>query len=327
MASYNKMSLLITVSKLYYERGYSQGEIAQQLGISRPYVSKLLTMAREEQVVTIKIQDPLQTESRLEHDIRRFFQLRRVIVTPSKVGENHLISLSEATAKYLDSIIKKDAVVIAGWGRTIYTVSQRAIERSDLENVTVVSMGGIPTNFMQNVYGTEPVVNLANAWCGTPYILPAPVMMRDREAREKFLKEESVVEVMDYMERANIALFTMGDMSRSSYWTQKGYMKDLEWQHIMEQGAVGDVCLHILDGNGKICDKDIDSLLIALPLEKIKQKEYRIGVAAGREKIDITYAALKAGIINVLIVDEDIAKAVIAHMHQEKKYLECPYDI
>ena len=125
MVSYNKMPLLINVAKLYYESGYSQNEIAQQLGISRPYVSKLLMMAREENVVSIKIQDPLQTESRLEHDIRSFFQLRRVIVTPSKVGENHLFTLGEATAKYLDSIVKKDDIVMAGWGRTIYAVSKK----------------------------------------------------------------------------------------------------------------------------------------------------------------------------------------------------------
>ncbi|OUQ17003.1 hypothetical protein B5E84_11135 [Lachnoclostridium sp. An14] len=316
------MPLLINVAKLYYESGYSQNEIAQQLGISRPYVSKLLMMAREENVVSIKIQDPLQTESRLEHDIRSFFQLRRVIVTPSKVGENHLFTLGEATAKYLDSIVKKDDIVMAGWGRTIYAVSKKVIERSDLENVTVVSMGGIPTNFTQNVFGFEPVVNLAGAWCGMPYILPAPVMIRDPEAREGFLREQSIAEVMEYMERANIALFTMGDLNRSSYWTQKGYMTDEEWQHIMEQEAVGDVCLHILNKEGNICDETIDKKLIALPLEKIKQKEYRIGVASGREKIDITYAALKAGIINVLIVDEDIAKAVIVHLHQEGRYGE-----
>ena len=85
----------------------------------------------------------------------------------------------------------------------------------------------------------------------------------------------------------------------------------------MEHEAVGYVCLHFLDREGNICDEEIDQNIIALPIYKIKQKEYRIGVAAGREKIDITYAALKAGIINVLIVDEDIAKSVAAHIHRD----------
>jgi deoxyribonucleoside regulator len=51
---------------------------------------------------------------------------------------------------------------------------------------------------------------------------------------------------------------------------------------------------------------------MALPFDNIKQKQYRIGIAAGRNKIEPVYAALRGGIINVLVVDEDIAKAVIA---------------
>ena len=51
MIAYNKLSLVVSVARLYYENGFGQGEIAKQLNISRSYVSKLLTMAKEENIV------------------------------------------------------------------------------------------------------------------------------------------------------------------------------------------------------------------------------------------------------------------------------------
>lgn len=315
MISESRMPLLINVARLYYENGFNQSEIAHKLGISRPYVSKLLNMAKEENVVTIKIEDPLKVESSLEQTIRSYFQLRRVIVTPTKIGENSLFSLGEAAAKYLDSIIKDGDTVMFGWGRTMYSVAQRLIPRNDLRDVTLVAMGGIPSNFTQNTYAVECVTKCAEAWSGAPLIMPAPIMIRNEAVRNGFLAEKEIHGVMHCMKQANVAVFTLGDMTRSSFWTQKGAMTDAEWQTIVERGAVGDVCLHILDSSGKVCYEDIDQMVISLPLSQLKQKDYRIGIAAGREKIDVVYASLKGGIVNALIIDEDIAKAVVEFIH------------
>lgn len=302
--------------------GSARGEIAKQLNISRSYVSKLLTMAKEENIVTVTIKDPLQVESRFEQEIRSYFQLRRVIITPSKVGENSLASLCDTAAKYLDMIIKSGDSIVTCWGRTMYVLSQRVFNRSDLEGLRVICAAGMPTNFNQNTYCIESTVNMAEALGGVPYFLPAPVMIRDEAAREAFLREQSIKEVMEYAEEANIAVFTLGDMNRSSFWTNAGAVTEEEMQELYEKGATGDAFLHILNRSGAICDEELDRQIISIPFKKLKQKEYRIGVAAGREKIDAVYSALKGGVVNVLIIDEDIAKAVLEKMSGAARSLE-----
>ncbi len=311
MIAYNKLSLIVSAARMYYENGFSQGEIAKQLNISRSYVSKLLTMAKEENIVTVTIKDPLQVESRFEQEIRSYFQLRRVIITPSKVGENSLASLCDTAAKYLDMIIKSGDSIVTCWGRTMYVLSQRIFPRNDLEGLRVICAAGMPTNFNQNTYCIESTVNMAEALGGVPYFLPAPVLIRDQTAREAFLREQSIKEVMEYAEEANIAVFTLGDMNRSSFWTNAGAVSEAEMQELYEKGATGDAFLHILNRSGAICDENLDQQIISIPFKKLKQKEYRIGVAAGREKIDAVYSALKGGVVNALIIDEDIAKAVL----------------
>ena len=52
------------------------------------------------------------------------------------------------------------------------------------------------------------------------------------------------------------------------------------------RGAVGDICTHLIDINGNICDQELDQRTAAVPLEDIRNKKYRIGVAQGLSKVD-----------------------------------------
>lgn len=58
--------LLSKVSKLYYERGLNQQEIADKLHLSRPKVSRLLQQAQEEGIVQITVHSPPGTFADLE---------------------------------------------------------------------------------------------------------------------------------------------------------------------------------------------------------------------------------------------------------------------
>ena len=59
-------ALLVEVARLYYDHDFSQQQIAEKVGISRPVVSRLLTQAREQGIVRIEIFDPTQEGIELE---------------------------------------------------------------------------------------------------------------------------------------------------------------------------------------------------------------------------------------------------------------------
>ena len=56
---------LVEISRLYYEEGLTQAEIAGRLDISRPAVSKLLAEARIRGIVKIEIKSPLESNENL----------------------------------------------------------------------------------------------------------------------------------------------------------------------------------------------------------------------------------------------------------------------
>ena len=79
---------------------------------------------------------------------------------------------------------------------------------------------------------------------------------------------------------------------------------------------MGDICSHVIDFDGNICDSELDARTLAIPLDVIKKKKYRIGVAQGFSKADSLCGALRGGIINVLVTNEETAERMLNRMDE-----------
>lgn len=60
---HDKNKLAISAAKLYYQSGFSQAEIAKELQLSRPSVSRLLQYAKDMGFVRIEIFDPIEDQA------------------------------------------------------------------------------------------------------------------------------------------------------------------------------------------------------------------------------------------------------------------------
>ena len=95
-----------------------------------------------------------------------------------------------------------------------------------------------------------------------------------------------------------------------------GNEEDSDLQRLEKEGAVGDICSHVIDFDGNICDSELDARTLAIPLDVIKKKKYRIGVAQGFSKADSLCGALRGGIINVLVTNEETAERMLNRMDE-----------
>ena len=82
--------LLVQVSRLYYELGETQNEVADRLGLTRPQVSRLLKRARAEGVVEIRIIDRDAVVSPAADELADRFSLTAVHVAPTLAGPEDL---------------------------------------------------------------------------------------------------------------------------------------------------------------------------------------------------------------------------------------------
>jgi deoxyribonucleoside regulator len=70
---------------LYYERRLTQEEIARELGITRPTVSKLLSRVQQEGIVQIAVREPEWRNSDLEAPLIDTLGLDTVIFVPESL--------------------------------------------------------------------------------------------------------------------------------------------------------------------------------------------------------------------------------------------------
>src|SRR6187551_1441911 len=76
----DQIRLLTKVARMYHEHGMRQPQIAEQLHISQPRVSRLLKQAVELGIVRTTVATPAGVHAELEEEIERRYGLRDVVI-------------------------------------------------------------------------------------------------------------------------------------------------------------------------------------------------------------------------------------------------------
>jgi DNA-binding transcriptional regulator LsrR (DeoR family) len=77
-------------------------------------------------------------------------------------------------------------------------------------------------------------------------------------------------------------------------------------------GAVGDVVLRYIDTTGTPLDVELDERIVGVTLEQLSHIARVIGVAGGTVKHEVVRAALRGGLLDVLVTDHATAEALLA---------------
>lgn len=141
----DKDKLAINVAKLYYRSDYSQQKIAQELGVSRPSISRLLQYAKDKGYVNIQIVDPVEDMSHMEQRLKDKLHLKDVKIASSTINDEEEIKkyIGITAARYLDSIIKDGDIIGVGWGTTLYNMSQALVPKAIKGSQVVQLEGGV----------------------------------------------------------------------------------------------------------------------------------------------------------------------------------------
>jgi deoxyribonucleoside regulator len=312
MLKQEKINLMISVAKLYYENDYNQNMIAEKLNLSRPYVSKLLNLAKEQGLVTVEVHVPDEYESPLEAELRTRFNLKKVIIVPSDNNDNLLSQVGAQAARYLNSIIKNDDIICVSWGKTLYEFSLKLTPRTDLKNISVVQGCGGISQISKNIYASEIPKKIADAYGGVPYILPLPAIVDRKMTRDLIMQERNINQIMNLSREANIAIFPAGYLDYDCAMARAGYISTEDVDELIKKGACGDIFIHQINSKGEICDSELDQRSIAIELDEIKKKEYRIAIACGSNRVCSLHGAIVSGVCNVLVTDEATAKDLMS---------------
>ncbi len=307
----DKDKLAINVAKLYYRSDFSQQKIAQELGVSRPSISRLLQYAKDKGYVSIQIVDPVEDMSIMEQRLKDKLHLKDVKIASSTINDEEEIKkyISIAAAQYLDGIIKDGDIIGVGWGTTLYNMSQALISRS-IKGSQVVQLEGGLSNSEWNNYSREILENFANNFNTVAQYLPLPVIFDNKATKEQVDKDRYIKRILELGRHANIALFSVGTVRPNALFFRLGYT-DIQEQEKIQRNSVGDICSRFFDVEGRVCNRDLDERTVGITLSGLRDKEYSIMISGGEGKINAIKAALKGRYANVLITDQFTGKALL----------------
>lgn len=303
--------LSINVAKLYYRSEYSQQRIAEELGISRPSVSRLLQYAKDKGYVKIQIMDPVEDMSNMEQMLVEKYHLHEVRIASSTINDENEIKkyIGIKAAEYLDSIVQDGDIIGVGWGTTLYDMSCSLLPRV-LKGSQIVQLEGGVTHSKWRNYAKDILENFSNNYSTIAQYLPLPVVFGSREVKEMVDQDRHIKRVLEMGSHANIAVFGVGTVRPNALFFRLGYT-DQEEQTKIQQIAVGDICSRFFDADGRICNKELDARTVGIKLDELRNKEHSIMIAGGEAKVPAIRAALKGHYANVFITDQFTAKELL----------------
>jgi DNA-binding transcriptional regulator LsrR (DeoR family) len=317
---------LARIAHRYYVDRRTQEEIGSEFGLSRPKVQRLLDQARCSGVVDIRIATPPWLSLELESRLREEFQLTDAIVAPPRADpQSQREAVARSAAQFLERRLTDGAVVAVGHGRDTGEMPRFFRPRRRLDCEFVSAMGGssrvdTPTN------PNEICQALAAASGGRSRSLYAPAYVEDADDRERFLQQDAIAQTLGAAARATMALVGIGSVDDGCTMVRSGCLSLAEIARLRDQGAVGDILGNYVDVDGRVIPSPHRNRLIALSIEELQLVETVIAVVSEAEKPLAILGVLRARVVDVLVVDEGNAHALLDRAQQDGRREPIPLD-
>ncbi|MCH4179437.1 MAG: sugar-binding transcriptional regulator [Megasphaera sp.] len=311
MQSTSKDRLAITAVKLYYQSGYSQSDIAKELRLSRPSISRLLQYAKEKGYVRIEIFDPIEDQSQLSQKVAAAYHLKNVCIANVPIADEQEIKkyIGKRAAQYLEDIVQDGDIIGVGWGTTMHCLCHALIHHP-LQGAQIVQLEGGITLSTGETYANEILERFAKNYETIAQSLPLPVLFDSKIVKDMVYKDRHVKRVLELGHNANIALFSVGTVRDNALFFRLGYADPNEKDYLKSH-AVGDICSRFFDKDGNISSNEINDRTVGIALDSLRNKDYSILLAGGDAKIASIRAALKGGYANVLVTDHLTAQKLL----------------
>lgn len=298
---------------MYHERGLRQPEIAAQLHISQPRVSRLLKKAADLGIVRTIVISPRGIYAELKEALERRYGLTEVVVadTGDETEEQAIMpALGAAAAVYLETTLTGgDRVGISSWSSTLLATVEAMQPRAGRATDEVVQVLGGMGVVTAQVTATRLTGRLAQVTGGTAVYLPAPGLVASAATRDALVADQAIASVLSAWDGLTLLLVGIGSLEPSSLLRLSGNaLAEEEAHELRKAGAVGDVCLRFFDQTGRHIVAPFDERVIGIGVEALRRVPRRVAVAGSDRKYRAIRAALLGNWVNVLITDHRVAQ-------------------
>lgn len=294
------------VAWLYYMEGMTQDEVAQNVGLNRARVLRILANARNDGSVQIRVTTRESSCVELERKLERVWGLERAIVVPTPSDASKIIPIiGREMASYFNSAIAPDMSIGLGWGSTL-TSGVPGIEQKQPSGLKVISLLGGLTR-VSKVNPSEFAWRVADKLAAECFLMAGPVFAPDKATRDALLGHSGIVELQQRARMLDIAILSVGDLTPHSIFAEYGLLSQEEIASLERTGAVGDILCRFVDAEGRIVDHPVNDRVFAIHPHDLRQARKLVLASGGWHKYTVIRAAMRMLSPAVLVTDAEIA--------------------
>jgi DNA-binding transcriptional regulator LsrR (DeoR family) len=296
-----------TVARRYYLEDKAKKEIADELGISRYKVARILDECRKQGIVRIEIGVPTAVDSELSEQLRVAFGLQHALVV--KVTASDVVTLRRelgtAATELLTEIVTEDDVLGVSWGRTLDTMAGAL---RSLAPCSIVQMTGVTGAVGANTI--DLVRQLAAVSRGPAYPIYAPLVVSDAGTARALYEQPGIAAATSRfpsITKAAVAIGSWGPDGSQVYEAMPPAML----ASLSTTDIAAEVCSILLAQDGTPTGGDISRLTISIDAEQLRRIPEVIAVAGGASKARAIHSVLRGGLANSVITDESAARLLL----------------
>ena len=295
------------IAWLYYVEGLTQDEVANKVGMNRSRVLRILSAARQDGTVQIRVTTRLSRCVELERALEKRWGLTQAIVLPTPQDEAKLGAIIGAeVGAYISQALSANMTIGLGWGKTLSAAVPAIVPRNP-DGIRVMSLlGGLTRVSDQNP--SEFAWRVAARLGAECYMMAGPVFAPDPVTRDALAAHTGMSDIFLRARSLDMAIVSVGDLRPQSVFRQYGLLTSEELASLERAGAIGDVLCHFVDADGNIVDHPVNRRVLAVNPNDLRGTRNIILASGGWYKFGVIRAALKLLQPSVLIVDELVAE-------------------
>ncbi len=306
---------VLRAASMYYLQDLTMEVIARHLGTSRSTVSRLIKRARETGLVEITLRPATTRAPGLGRSLQATFGVDAYVVpVPDTAGEvERLEQVATTGAKLVAQWFDSDMVLGVAWGTTLAAVARHLVPKPTRSSAVVQLNGAANTRSTGIEYAAGLISTFGTAFGASEHYFPVPAFFDYPETKAAMWRERSVRRVLELQRRADVALFSVGAGAGAvpSHVYAAGYLDADDLRVLSDEGVVGDVCTVFLRADGSWRDVPLNARATGPTPAELARIPRRVCIVAGDAKVPPLLAALRAGVVTDLVVDEVTATALL----------------
>jgi deoxyribonucleoside regulator len=308
---------VLRAASMYYLQDMKMETIARHLGTSRSTVSRMIKEARDTGVVEISLRPEYTRAPGLGQRIRDVYGIEAFVVPvlDSESQVDRLHQVARATARLVGTWFGSEMVLAVAWGTTLGAVVPHLSTKETRGSVVVQLNGAANTRTSGVDFAGDLMSGIARNFGAHVHYFPVPAFFDYEETKRAMWRERSVRRVLEVQRRADIALFSVGALRGElpSHVYSAGYLGAEDLARLDAEGAVGDVCTVFLRADGTYEDIELNRRATGPTPAQLRAIPRRVCAVAGDNKVVPLRAALRAGAMTHLVVDELTAARLLHH--------------